>query len=73
MFNSENMEVIALTVLYLISELIYPEVMNVSGQMLRLIWNVDCLVKGKIGFITSEVCMNVSEDLMNLCMKKKQS
>lgn len=60
MFNSENMEVIALTVLYLISELIYPEVMNVSGQMLRLIWNVDSLVKGKIGFITSEVCMNVS-------------
>jgi len=31
MFNSEKMEVIALTVLCLISGLIYPDVMNVSG------------------------------------------
>jgi len=61
MFNSEKMEVIALTVLCLISGLIYPDVMNVSG------------LKSKIGFITCEVRMNVSEDLMNICMKKKES
>lgn len=42
-------------------------------MFLDLIWNVDGLVKGKIGLITREVRMNVSEDLMNLCMKKKQN
>lgn len=38
-----------------------------------LIWNVDSRVNDKIGFITSEVRSNVSGDLMNLCMKKKQN